>query len=595
MVQVHVLVVDDSPRTLNHIVSEAKKAIARHGLNVGRWYIETTLDGALKVIEGEPVDVALIDLSLDEDNSYDSSGIQIAEELKKKNPNAEVVLVTSHMTEALEDHIDLTVFDKNIVEKRDDYLADALPKMFLRSLRKRMWLFNREQFCMRINRKRQMMWALGLRADRRGLDFFDVKIPALPDDMLVLQTVSLGVCGTDILAFGGDAKPTFDLIGFHEAVGQVLWLGSEINKDGFAEGDLVIPMVRRCQTWNPPLLRSSIDVFDFAFETCKLASRCDNFRRPDACPIGEYKSHYKGQKIGYRSRGTGSCHGFGSEFFIDSPEWLVKAVPKNLIRNYPIDFLRRLILVEPLAVVWKMKREIERVRPVRTFQDKMLTLGMGPIGYLATIVMHTMYPGLRCTAVDRMPTEKPWIASLQQDYAPEIEYHRLDKEEDWSHDLGAKRFDIIVEATGEPQKIIGNAIDALAPNGVLVLISVVGRTSKDPVAIKSSDFNKIVKKNGTIIGMINESRIDFENALFFLKSFHSRKRSPLDCLITSFRINRSVVARVAAVKNKRDDWDKRKVAPKIVLSAIDKINGQGKSTVLNGIYGPRLSGGTARI
>ncbi|KPL25357.1 MAG: hypothetical protein AMJ75_01390 [Phycisphaerae bacterium SM1_79] len=595
MVPVNVLVVDDSLKHLKYIVREAKKAVARRGFNVGRWYVATTANDALEAVRTKSVDVALIDLCLDEANSHDSSGVRIAEALRSKNPNVELVLVTAHMARALEDHIDLTVFDEKIVEKRDDYLTNALPNMFIKCVRKRMGLFHRERFCRNINRATKTMWALGLKANRKGLSFFDVTIPALPDDGLALQTVSLGVCGTDILAFGGDVKSDLDLVGFHEAVGKVLWRGSEIDKDTFAEGDLVIPMVRRCQTWSPPLTRSSIDVFDFTFEPCKLGSSCDCFRRPDACPIGEYQSLYKGQKVGYRSRGTGSCHGFGSEFFVDSPEWLVRAVPKEMIRDYPPEFLKRLILVEPLAVVCKMKREIERVRPIRSFQDSMLTLGMGPIGYLGTVVMHTMYPGLRCTSVDRMPIGKPWIASLQQDYVPEVKYHRIDKEQAWSDDVAAKQFDIVIEATGEPQKVIGKAIDALAPNGVLALLSVIGRTSKDSVAIKSSDINKIVKKNATIIGTINESRIDFENALNFLKSFHSKKKSLLDPLITRFRIDRDVVARVTAVKKGRENWDERKEAPKIVLDAMDRISGGGRSTVLRGISGPRLSGGVEKI
>ncbi len=49
----------------------------------------------------------------------------------------------------------------------------------------------------------ERMWALGLRRGQKGLRGFSIGIPPLPDDGVLVRTMSLGICGTDIQSFGG--------------------------------------------------------------------------------------------------------------------------------------------------------------------------------------------------------------------------------------------------------------------------------------------------------------------------------------------------------------------------------------------------------
>ena len=432
---------------------------------------------------------------------------------------------------------------------------------------------NRDQFTAgrRSCEDRRKMWALGVKAGQSGLQGFSIDVPPLNDDAVMVRTLSLGICGTDILSFGGNVSSKYDLIEFHEALGEVVWTGQSVDGERIKVGDIVVPVVRRCQAWDPPP-DDQADKITFDFRSCKEAPRCSSYRRPDECPNGEYPC--VDRKVGYRSRGTGKCHGFGSEFFVDTSEWLVVACSKEEIdrsSNHEElqEFLSRLILVEPLAVVWKMKGKIEQARPVRAFQDRILTLGLGPIGYLATAVMCIMYPGLNSTAIDRIPSTRNWIKGLRG--RCKTKYLQLAPDQDWHPELHGEneRFDIVIEATGNPQNIIGKAIDVLAPNGILVLLSVVGREGGAAVDLTGDNLNAIVRKNARIVGSVNESREDFVNAIEFLRRFHSGPDSILDPLIDSIELDPGAWQAIRQVEEIRGTERRdRKLGPKIVLVAL---------------------------
>lgn len=469
--------------------------------------------------------------------------------------------------------IPFTRADEFVFDMLASSLANAVYWMSERGKRKR-GADNRDAFIEDVAGT-DKMWALGLVAKESGLRGFEIDVPELPDDSVVVRTLNLGVCGTDIHAFGGDKTSKYNLVEFHEALGEVVWLGRAVRNNHYIQkGDIVVPVVRRCQTWDEPNSGSPVS---FGFKQCIEASRCPAYRHPDACPNGEYPYKLDNNKVGYRSRGTGKCHGFGSQYWIDTPEWLVRvcSAEEADIEGTTVegtmsieDFINRVILVEPLAVVWKMKREIENVRAVRPFQDCMLTLGVGPIGWLATAVMKDMHPGLHMTAVDRVPSNRPWIKPLRGKY--HTVYKKLEKDENWHSDLTPQdgRFDIVVEATGRPQDVIDKAIDILAPNGILVILSVVGDDEKSNVELKSEALNKIVKKNAKIIGSVNESREDFENAISYLRNFHSAVQSNLDPLITRIKLDPPEWEALENINEfKNTEPEARESGPKIVLQA----------------------------
>ena len=81
-----------------------------------------------------------------------------------------------------------------------------------------------------------------------------------------------------------------------------------------------------------------------------------------------------------------------------------------------------------------------------------------------------MYPSIKCIAVDRFKNNKKWISELIDKH--NIEYYEIQNDSSWYNELDDKSFDVIIEATGNPQKVIENAIKVLAPNGALALLSV---------------------------------------------------------------------------------------------------------------------------
>jgi len=83
----------------------------------------------------------------------------------------------------------------------------------------------------------------------------------------------------------------------------------------------------------------------------------DCYHQPDRCPVGEFLGMTSGKRIGYKSRGTGKSHGFGSQYFLDTEDWLVRVRPADAGKLRDL-MMERYILTEPLSVVWKMHREI---------------------------------------------------------------------------------------------------------------------------------------------------------------------------------------------------------------------------------------------
>jgi threonine dehydrogenase-like Zn-dependent dehydrogenase/transcriptional regulator with GAF, ATPase, and Fis domain len=459
--------------------------------------------------------------------------------------------------------------------KEDELVFDLLASSIANSLfyyLKKSLEQNRKAFIQQVLNHKDKLRALGLEFGKKGLNGFYIEVPPIPDNAVIVKTISLGICGTDIQSFGGSTISKYSIVEFHEALGEVVWIGKNVDTEIISVGDIVVPIVRRCQIWDEP--RADPSIIDFNFKPCKEELRCHNYRRPDICPFGEYPFEIaKDQYIGYRSRGTGKCHGFGSQYFIDTSEWLVRACTAEEIKTKKIidEAKKRLILVEPLSVVWKMKREIEQVRPIRPFQDSVLILGLGPIGYLAAVLICTMYPKIKCVAVDRFLKERSWIKRLRQTF--NVDYRELpDNDCNWDPTINEMydRFDIIIEATGNPQNVIGKAIKVLAPNGALVLLSVLGRQNVSSVNISGSDLSAIVRKNGKIIGSVNESRDDFNNAVSFLRTFHSDVDSPLDGLINEIEIDPdkwNVIDKVVNIKEM--DVKARHDGPKIVLKVAE--------------------------
>jgi threonine dehydrogenase-like Zn-dependent dehydrogenase len=201
----------------------------------------------------------------------------------------------------------------------------------------------------------------------------------------------------------------------------------------------------------------------------------------------------------YYERGINLRHGYLSEYYVDSADYIVK-VPRGL-KDVGV-------LLEPMTVVQKgITQAYEIQRRLRVWQPKRAAvLGAGTIGLLATLVLKLR--GIDVVTFGKMP--KPYLNSdlieelgaryVSTDDISVTEYAR-------QHD----GFDLIFEATGF-SPIVFDAMQALAKNGVLVLSSVTGgdRRIEIPADKINLDF---VLGNKVMVGTVNANREYFESGV----------------------------------------------------------------------------------
>src|SRR3989440_7764812 len=175
----------------------------------------------------------------------------------------------------------------------------------------------------------------------------DVPEPPIEDGPVLVQTLAVGVCGTDLEIvegkYGWPPPGRQRLVLGHESLGRVLEapVGS-----GLASGDLVVGIVRRPD----PV-------------------PCPN------CAVGEWDMCRNGR---YTERGIKEHDGYCSERYRIHPEYAVQ-VASHLTRT--------LVLLEPASVLAKAWDHIERIGHRAVWKPrKVLVTGAGPIGLLAALL-----------------------------------------------------------------------------------------------------------------------------------------------------------------------------------------------------------------
>jgi glucose 1-dehydrogenase len=282
-------------------------------------------------------------------------------------------------------------------------------------------------------------------------------------DVLV-KVLRVGVDGTDkeINAAEYGAAPQGDdfLIIGHEGFGRVEAVGKEVSE--VRPGDYVVATVRRPGT-------SIYDVIG-----------TNDMTTDDT----------------YFERGINLRHGYLSEYYVDSADFIVK-IPEGLKQVG--------VLLEPMTVVEKgIAQAYEIQRRLRVWRPRRAAvMGAGTIGLLATLVLRLR--GLQVTTFGRTP--KPYLNSdlieaLGARYESTLDVPVLE---------GAKQcgpFDIIFEATGF-SPIVFESMQALGRNGVLVLSSVTGGDRK--VEVPADKINlEFVLGNKVMVGTVNANREYFE-------------------------------------------------------------------------------------
>jgi glucose 1-dehydrogenase len=289
----------------------------------------------------------------------------------------------------------------------------------------------------------------------------DVPEPPLTDGTVLVQTMAIGICGTDVeIAEGryGWAPPGLDrLIIGHESLGRVVEAPSD---SALRAGDLVVGIVRRP------------DPVPCAY-----------------CAAGEWDMCRNGQ---YTERGIKERDGYASDRFRIEPSFAVKVDAA----------LGRLgVLLEPASVVAKAWDHAERIgRRSSAWRPRtVLVTGAGPIGLLAAMI--GVQRGFAVHLFDRITDgPKPELARILG-----ATYHGGELAV-----LGALAPDIIIECTGATP-VIADAVTRTAPSGIVCLAGV--SSGGHMIRFDLGDINRtMVLENDVVFGSVNANRSHYESA-----------------------------------------------------------------------------------
>ncbi len=281
----------------------------------------------------------------------------------------------------------------------------------------------------------------------------DVPEPDARDGDVLVETIAVGICGTDreIVSgeFGAPPAGRDRLILGHESLGRVAEApaGSALHR-----GDLVVGIVR-----HPDPV------------PC------------EACAVGEWDMCRNGQ---YTEHGIKGLDGFCRERFRASPASLIPIDAALGIRG---------VLLEPASIVAKAWDQIERIGARSHWTPRRaLVLGAGPIGLLAALF--GVARRLEVHVFDRATRgPKPDLAA-----ALGAVYHTGTLAD------ACRNVDVVLECTGAAA-LVFDAIRCVAANGVVCLtgVSSGGRVlNVDAGALN----NELVLENNVVFGTVNANR-----------------------------------------------------------------------------------------
>jgi len=290
-----------------------------------------------------------------------------------------------------------------------------------------------------------------------SLGFTDMAEPPLEDGPVLVETLAVGVCGTDLEIISGAygwAPPGQErLIIGHESLGRVIEAPPRI---ALTSGDLVVGIVRRADP-----------------------EPCAN------CAVGEWDMCRNGR---YTERGIKQRHGYASERYRIHPEHLVRVDPALGDLG---------VLLEPASVVAKAWDHVERIGRRATWAPtKVLVIGAGPIGLLASLL--SVQRGLETHVLDRVTdgVKPQLVADLG------ATYHHSSVAD------AAADADVVIECTGVAQLVL----DAMAHNAPDAIVCLTG------VSSGGRDFNvdagllnrSMVLENDVVFGSVNANRRHYE-------------------------------------------------------------------------------------
>ncbi|GAA2738361.1 glucose 1-dehydrogenase [Actinocorallia aurantiaca] len=293
----------------------------------------------------------------------------------------------------------------------------------------------------------------------------DVRVEDLPEPVpgpgeLLVQGRLLGICGTDRDIVEGDdygwpPPGEESLVIGHESLGTVL---EAPPGSGFAEGDLVVGIVRRPDPL--PCVPCAHDEADF-------------------CRNG-----------GYTERGIKELHGFGAQRWTVEADYAVKIDPALGDRG---------VLLEPAAVLAKAWEQVDLFFTRSSFRPEVvLVTGAGPIGLFAALM--GVQRGLRVYVSDIVDDERK--RELVTDLGAVFHAGALE-------DLDVAP-DVVMECSGHGP-LIFELTTKTAPDAVICLLGLASGEQVFEAGIEEINRHLILD-NTVVFGSVNAGRHNFRQA-----------------------------------------------------------------------------------
>ena len=318
---------------------------------------------------------------------------------------------------------------------------------------------------------------------RNSVKLVEIPKPLPRKGQVLLKTLCVGIDGTDREInegiYGTPPSGSRYLVLGHEAVARVQEIGDQV--EGFSEGDLVVPTVRRACEENCLNCRSG---------------------ESDMCLTGNYFEH-----------GIYKLHGFASEYALSDADFLIK-IPNELE-----DIA---VLLEPLSIAEKAVSQSFRIQERVVWEpEKAFVVGAGPLGLLATTVLRLR--GLKVYAAATRKEE-----SLKAKIVRSVGGTYINVRET-PIDILEEKFDIVIEATGRVEAAL-EALNLLGPNSVMCFLGVY-REKK-----ACEEFGKVlttvVLGNRLMFGSVSSNKSHFEMGIKDMFEIKRRYGNVLNKLIT---------------------------------------------------------------
>ncbi|HXQ19606.1 MAG TPA: glucose 1-dehydrogenase [Acidimicrobiales bacterium] len=285
----------------------------------------------------------------------------------------------------------------------------------------------------------------------------DVDEPPAADGPVLVETVAVGICGTDaeILsgAYGWAPPGRERLVLGHESLGRVLEAPAGA---AVAVGDLVVGIVRHPDP--VPCTNCAVGEWDF-------------------CRNGQYTEH-----------GIKEHDGFLSERYRIGVDFAVKLDPSLGLLG---------VLLEPTSVVAKAWEQVERIASRAHWEPaRAVVTGAGPVGLLAALL--GVQRGLEVHVIDQMTTGvKPDLVS-----ALGAHYHTGPISE------ACAEPDVILECTGVGA-LVFDAMAHIGPGGVVCLTGV--SSGGHALGVDAGALNRsMVLENEAVVGSVNANRRHYQ-------------------------------------------------------------------------------------